>query len=380
MITLARSQRSLYLTALICVTLLFLGYHYRSNVIPHTTALPDLGKPKEPPELKDPFGPGVAKPLNEPYTRTLVIGRLRSEDVSWTQDIPNLNRSIYTVDDENSVLKVPKNKGHEAMVYLTYIIDNYDNLPDTVLFFHPHRSTWHNNILLDLDSAKTISRISDAHVARQGYMNSRCHLDPGCPDWLHPDRPEAEWDLVHKNEERFFTPAVWRELHPNVPVPRAISQPCCAQFAVSGERIRAHPRTEYIRYREWLLNTELEDENSGRIMEYTWQYIFTGQAEFCPSQHQCYCDGYGICFGGTTEAGLQNWLDLLKQRERADEMLDALRQNDPNNLGALAATIGERDQLNKQLDKLKGEAYKRGEDPRNRAMECGRPYKEGDGF
>lgn len=61
-------------------------------------------------------------------------------------------------------------------------------------------------------------------------------------------------------------------------------------------------------------------------------------------------------------------------------MLDALRQNDPNNLGALAATIGERDQLNKQLDKLKGEAYKRGEDPRNRAMECGRPYKEGDGF
>ena len=379
MITLARSQRSLYLTALICVTLLFLGYH-RSNIIPHTTTLPDPGKPKELPKPKDPFAPGVAKPLNEPYTRTLVIGRLRSEDVSWTQEIPNVNRSIYTVDDENSVLKVPKNKGHEAMVYLTYIIDNYDNLPDTVLFFHPHRSTWHNNVLLDLDSSKTISRISDAHVARQGYMNSRCHHDPGCPDWLHPDRPEAEWDLVHKNEERFFTPAVWRELHPNVPVPSAISQPCCAQFAVSGERIRTHPRAEYIRYREWLLNTELEDENSGRIMEYTWQYIFTDQAEFCPSQHQCYCDGYGICFGGTTEAGLQNWLDLLKQRERADEMLDALRQNDPNNLGVLAATIGERDQLNKQLDKLKEEAYKRGEDPRNRAMECGRPYKEGDGF
>jgi hypothetical protein len=370
----------MYLTALVCVILLFLGYHYRSNVIPHPITLPDPGTPEEPAKPKDPFAPGVAKPFNEPYTRTLVIGRLKSEDVSWTQEIQNVNRSIYTVDEENSALKVPKNKGHEAMVYLTYIIDNYDNLPDTVLFFHPHRSTWHNNILLDLDSAKTISRISDAHVARQGYMNSRCHHDPGCPDWLHPDRPEAEWDLVHKNEERFFTPAVWRELHPNVPVPRAISQPCCAQFAVSGKRIRTHPRAEYIRYREWLLNTELEDENSGRVMEYTWQYIFTGQAEFCPSQHQCYCDGYGICFGGTTEAGLQNWLDLLKQRERADEMLDALRQNDPNNLGALAATSGERDQLNKELDRLKKEAYKKGEDPRNRAMECGRPYKEGEGF
>jgi hypothetical protein len=307
------------------------------------------------------------------------MGRLKSEDVPWTQELQNINCSIYTVDDENAVLKVPKNKGREAMAYLTYIIDNYDNLPDTVLFFHPHRSAWHNNILLDLDSAKTISRISDAHVARQGYMNSRCHLDPGCPDWLHPDRPEVEWDFVHKNEERFFTPAVWRELHPNLPVPPrhlpALLRAVCCLW-----RAYPPPRAEYIRYREWVLNTELEDEIAGRIMEYTWQYIFTGQAEFCPSQHQCYCDGYGICFGGTTEAGIQNWLHLLKQRERTDETLKALEQNNPTDLGAPAATIGQRDQLNKELDALKEEAYKRGEDPRNRAMDCGRPYKEGDGF
>ena len=77
---------------------------------------------------------------------------------------------------------VPKNKGHEAMVYLAYIIDNYDNLPDTVLFFHPHRTTWHNNALLDLDSKKTIEHLSDVKVARDGYFNARCRLDPGCPD------------------------------------------------------------------------------------------------------------------------------------------------------------------------------------------------------
>jgi hypothetical protein len=364
----------LYLIAFVCFALLFLAYHHRFNVVQNPTFQTETVEPK------DPFRPGAAKPLHEAYTRTLVMGRLKSEDVSWTQELQGLNRSIYTVDDENSALKVPKNKGHEAMVYLTYIIDNYENLPDTVLFFHPHRYTWHNNILLDLDSKKTIERLSDARVARDGYVNARCHLDPGCPDWLHPDRPPAEWDLIHKNEERFFTPHVWRELHPDAPVPHAISQPCCAQFAVSGERIRSHPRSDYLRYRDWLLNTELEDGNSGRIMEYTWQYIFTGQSEFCPSQHQCYCDGYGICFGGTTEAGLQHWLDLLKQREKADARLDGLRQNNPNDVEAIAATTRERDALNTELDRLKQEAYTRGEDPRNRALECGRPWKEGDGF
>ena len=318
--------------------------------------------------------------MNESYTRTLVMGRLKSEDISWTWELEGLNRSIYTVDDENSVLKVPKNKGHEAMVYLTYIIDNYDVLPDTIICFHPHRYTWHNNFLLDLDSKKTIERLSDARVAREGYFNARCHLDPGCPDWLHPDRPPAEWDLIHKNEERFFTPRVWRELHPEAPVPYAISQPCCAQFAVSGERVRSHPRSEYLRYRDWLLNTVLEDENSGRIMEYTWQYIFTGQAVFCPSQHECYCDGYGVCFGGTTEAGLQSWLDLLKQRERADERLDELRRSSPDDLKSIAAASEERAGLNTDLERLKEDAYTRGEDPKNRALECGRSWKEGDGF
>lgn len=46
----------------------------------------------------------------------------------------------------------------------------------------------------------------------------------------------------------------------------------------------------------------------------------------------------------------------------------------------IAATTQKRDALNAELDRLKQEAYKRGEDPRNRALECGRPWKEGDGF
>ena len=36
--------------------------------------------------------------------------------------------------------------------------------------------------------------------------------------------------------------------------------------------------------------------------------------------------------------------------------------------------------LNEQLNGLTAEAFERGMDPKSRAVECGRPWKEGDGF
>ena len=370
-------RRRAVIPALVFSTLLF--SLYLLNYVRNQMYDRILVAPSEP--SRPNFTPGIAKPASENYTRTLVMGRLRDDDVSWVDtSLPGLNTAIYVVndDDPNARLRIPKNKGHEAMVYLTYIIDHYDELPDTVLFFHPHQGTWHNNILNDLDTAVTIRRLNDAHVARKGYFNSRCHHDPGCPDWLHLDRPEAEWDLVKKNEERYFTSKVWRELHPFDPLPTSISQPCCAQFAVSRDRIRAQPRSEYVRYRDWLLWTKLEDDISGRIMEYSWQYIFTGQSEFCPPQHECYCDGYGICFGG--EAELQHWLNILRSRELLEEEMELLSFSNRGESVEAAEKKERVTELNKQLDRLKAEALERGKDPKSRAVECGRLWKEGDGF
>ena len=371
------SHRRAVVPALIFGTLLFLFY-LRNNVRQrvYETTYGGLLNSSQPV-----YAPGKAKPASETYTRTLVMGRLKDDDISWIDtELPGLNTSIYVVDDNdpNARLRVPKNKGHEAMVYLTYIIDHYDELPDSVLFFHPHKGTWHNNILNDLDTATTIRRLNDAHVARKGYFNSRCHHDPGCPDWLHLDRPEAEWDLFKKNEERFFTSKVWRELHPLGPLPTAISQPCCAQFAVSRDRIRAQPQSEYIRYRDWLLWTHLEDEVSGRIMEYTWQYIFTGQSEFCPPQHECYCDGYGICYGGEVE--LDNWLHILRARELLDEEVQLLSASNRGQSVEAGEKREKANKLNDELNRLTGEAMERGKDPKSRALECGRRWEEGDGF
>jgi hypothetical protein len=332
-----------------------------------------------PPRIDEPvYVAGQAKPAGANYSRILVMGRLKKDDISWVEkDLPNLQAAIYVVDDDSSS-QIPRNKGHEAMVYLTYIIEHYEDLPDTSLFFHPHKGTWHNNILLNLDTAFTIERLSDARVAREGYFNARCHHDPGCPDWLHLDRPEAEWDPIKKTEEKYFTKDLWQELHPGAPFPSSVSQPCCAQFAVSKDRILTRSRAEYIRYREWLLNTDLPDEISGRIMEYTWQYIFAGVAEFCPAMHACYCDGYGVCFGGPQQ--LQDWLDILKRREVSDAEITALVDAGKGESESVKSLRKQSAELNKELSDQKDEAFRRGDNPKNRALEAGREWKEGDGF
>ena len=58
-----------------------------------------------------------------------MVASLKKDDTSWLQEgIENLEgweRNIYVVDGEGN-LKVPKNKGREGMVYLTYVYDVLD--------------------------------------------------------------------------------------------------------------------------------------------------------------------------------------------------------------------------------------------------------------
>ena len=202
-------------------------------------------------------------------------------------------------------------------------------------------------------------------------MNLRCHLDPGCPRWLRLDVPESDWDLDKHREEKYFTTQLWKDLYPDTPFPSAVSQPCCAQFAVSGEQIRRTPLEEYVRLRDWLLHTPLDDEISGRIMEYTWQYIFTGEFEVCPSQHECYCDGYGICFPGGDE-GLGDWLGMLSEYERADREMQELMDRKQDEDAEVLEAKTKKERLGGMVERMKKWAYEMGDEMRRRAIEEGK--------
>ena len=340
--------------------------------------------------LSSEFHRGSPRFQTSNYSQVMVIPRMKEEDITWiTDELPGMGISVYVADDPSASLHPPRNKGHEVMVYLTYIIDYYDDLPDIVLFMHAHRWTHHNNEFLGHDAVEMIRRLSNAHVARQGYMNMRCHWSPGCPEWLHPVSTQ---ELLGKQEETVLSKC-WSELFPLEPVPTFLAQPCCAQFALSKERLLAIPQSRFIFYRDWILRTSLSDYISGRIWEYIWQYIFTGQHSYCPAEHSCYCDGFGLCFGGEAQykdfvllrdalKGFETELEEWNDKDTISE--DATGYNVtvglPPERGRRAFLSEQIKAISKEMDVRKQEAIARGKNPQYRAQECGRQWKNGDGF
>ena len=131
------------------------------------------------------YKPGTLKPVGEAYTKKIIVPKTKDDDVAWIKenfgDDPNLRYAVYVVDDVTAEFHTPTNKGHEVLVYLTFIIEQYHNLSDVNIFLHSHRYTWHNNEFLGGDAVQMISRLSSERVQREGYMNLRCHWEPGCP-------------------------------------------------------------------------------------------------------------------------------------------------------------------------------------------------------
>ncbi|KAK2763215.1 hypothetical protein FQN54_009851 [Arachnomyces sp. PD_36] len=242
-------------------------------------------KPKTQPEPVK-----VEKPESK-VRQDLVVASMKGDDTSWLYEhFPSWHKSIYVVNDETAELTVRKNKGRESMVYLTYIIDNYDKLPDYMLFIHSLRYQWHNDDPL-YDGVPVLRNFQLPYLEKEGYVNARCAWTLGCPSEIKPFQDTHRQD-VHVGE---YYKNGFMELFPGAKVPEAVGVSCCAQFGVTRSKVRERPRSEYERYREWLLETPLADDLSGRIMEYSWHMIFNKEAVHCPTAQDCYCNVFGLC-------------------------------------------------------------------------------------
>lgn len=147
-----------------------------------------------------------------------------------------------------------------------------------MIFQHANRYQWHNDDPL-YDGERMLSRLKIPFVKAQGYVNLRCVWTLGCPDEIRPlkEFDESSSDTDASGEKRagaYYKPA-FEQLFPGVAVPETIGASCCAQFAVTAERIRERPLSDYESYRQWLLETPLSDHISGRIMEYLWHSMLS---------------------------------------------------------------------------------------------------------
>jgi hypothetical protein len=220
----------------------------------------------------------INSPFTTPPPAEIVVASLKSEDTSWVhQYLAGWFRSVYVVDDPSAELTVPQNKGREAMVYLSHIINNYNTLAKTTVFVHASRFAWHNDDP-DYDALPTLQNLNLDYVQSSGYVNLRCVLVLGCPVEISPHidaASEEERANGTSSSGRALTAKqvykqAFEELLPGVEVPQQIGVSCCSQFAVSREAIRSRSREDYVRWRDWLLETPLSDDLSGRVLEYMW--------------------------------------------------------------------------------------------------------------
>jgi hypothetical protein len=231
--------------------------------------------------------PKNKKPTNPhpKISRAVVIASTATSNLTWLDAAlqnSHWKPYIYVTDSsspslpENS-LTVPKNKGNEAMVYLTWIIDNYHNLPDVAFFHHHHNQAWHQQF----SSSFELERLNVANVVKQGYVSPRCL--PGCENvmTLTGDVAPLE-DLKTASREVMIASvlhAFWRNAEgERKEIPKEIAAPCCAQFAVSKERILNVDLGVWKALREWLIQTEVPSGQAGRILEYTWHLWFGKEA------------------------------------------------------------------------------------------------------
>ncbi|KAI1932436.1 hypothetical protein LOZ58_000836 [Ophidiomyces ophidiicola] len=218
-------------------------------------------------------------PASEDIPRALVLAKTRWENVQWAHRLrPQWIPFVYSIDKEPGFpLRLPANRGREAMAYLTFIIDNYDTLPEITAFVHAKNYQWHN----DGAGSRTATILKNLYmstVERKGYVNLRCNPDPGCPTAISPFSPTAE--DIRTGDVRAHFPEVYMALL-NVSrkeVPKRIGSVCCAQFALSRDRIRLRLRDDYIRMREWALTADFDSQTIGWVFEMIWHIIFKEDA------------------------------------------------------------------------------------------------------
>lgn len=202
----------------------------------------------------------------------------------------------YIVDDPNpdpkDGLPIPRNRGREAMAYLTYVIDNYDNLSASTVFVHGHQRSWHQ---IEPLSAK-IRALNLTALHNEGYISLRCGAQMGCERQPFIDMENPNWD--GENHLRDF----WEIMLPDEPPPRYLSFKCCGQHAASRGAIRKrsleswkHIRAPLLYdhdglYDEW--DAEIDSRHGsdwllGTFYEKFWHVLFGTAPEHCPEPERC---------------------------------------------------------------------------------------------
>lgn len=180
----------------------------------------------------------------------------------------NVHILVYDKENPNNPLNIPVNKGHEASVYLKYIIDYYDNLPDYTFFIHDEEFSWHH-------SGSIIDKYREAVMSNEKYYNINDKAHWNKPFSIHPDIYKALLDWYDCYIEEYI---------PISKVPNNIdfiyNYYGCAQFLIHKDLIRNLPKEFYVRLYNWIIKTSIPNYYSSRFLEWTWHIFWVIYPKF----------------------------------------------------------------------------------------------------
>lgn len=210
------------------------------------------------------------KPNNISYK--IVVARY-NEYIDWLQkDMKNVivYNKFYPLNITNQIML--SNVGRESESYLNYIIHNYDNLPDIVIFtqarISDHRGSDNINYLMKLKEQALLFGKSIPIVKHiENEFNNSC--------W------DRDWNIDNfgnyflannylNNELIVFEDWFKRHIRPEYPTPFFIYPN--AIFAVRKDLILKHP-LQYYKYLINLVNHHINPAE-GHFFERSWFYIF----------------------------------------------------------------------------------------------------------
>jgi hypothetical protein len=201
----------------------------------------------------------------------IVVARY-NENIEWLKNEKE-NCVIYNkgnkLNIENEI--IVENYGRESETYLRYIIDNYENLPDVVVFTQAYISDHIKG------KNELVFLITIKNQALQHSKSIYCYVHDDVSKNPHWDK---EWNLRsdgfylannYKNN-RQMTFIEWFKTHIDKNYPNPINLYTAGIFAVRKDLILKHP----VEYYEKLITEVNHHINpaEGHFFERSWYYIF----------------------------------------------------------------------------------------------------------
>jgi hypothetical protein len=215
------------------------------------------------------------------FNKYFIVCARYNKDVSFLDNIPIKNIVLQKGIKPGEII----NKANEATSYLYYIINNYDKLPDNIIFTHDEDESWHHDGKISENIYKWIKYYEDNKLEYYNFNNyitnwKEVDMDKNVIIYKDGTEESVNWFSIYK---KFYM----ETLKPYNIILKTKHFPSigCAQFIVSKKAIQNNPKEMYKNIYKWLIdNTQGEGNGNpdnlhsgyytGRYLEWSWHFIF----------------------------------------------------------------------------------------------------------